>query len=769
MRIIRPADAAPAYTVAAEAFRGLWKAVTGEALPIGTDWGEGPCVLIGADDVLPAAANLLRDRAVDTLGIRYGTDDYCIRSAAYNGQSVLLLAGGRGRSTLYAVYDYFARAAGVRYYWDGDAVPQHDALPLEGWAVQERPRFDYRGLRYFAHRSLARFQAEHWGLADWKREIDWMCKRRLNYFMLRIGHDDVFQRAFPELVPYPDPNAPCPEYDPDSMPGYDDRTVFWSLEYRSKLRKMVLDYAFERDLIHSEDCGTMTHWYSRTPKAYLDAVKPEFVPQTTAGYRQPTGLVWDIRKSENLDRYFKLTEAYVENYGRPELFHTIGLAERMCYEDRTDNLRLKLFTYRQIARRLRDRWPDSKLLIASWDFVMYWKPDEVRKLVDELDPERTLILDYTSENPPEDTCFKAWGFWKRFPWIFGIFHAYESEADMRGDYALIDRRLRDAAEDPYCRGMILWPELSHSDTLMLEYFTDNAWSPRARDVHALIADLCRGRYGADAGYMNGVWEDFFPLLRLTAWSHRPGNPLFGTNQEHLYNLLGQRFVMLRGFEDEQVLRYEEALRFFLSQAGPLDAAFPQVLSELAALSDAQLENPFLRRDAIDLARALVRRRINSGLERLEIVIRDSAAGRGDLTSVATRCDALLALVRGLGELLACSEEFSLAASLSRLSEEAPVNPCFEKTLRRNASCGYCRTQIAELFPGLYLPAMERYFDFLRALPADPRTAERPDWAGLDKSLMQAFIDAPLPQLSARPLRAVLADLVRLTAAVDYTL
>ena len=30
---------------------------------------------------------------------------------------------------------------------------------------------------------------------------------------------------------------------------------------------------------------------------------------------------------------------------------------------------------------------------------------------------------------------------KRFPWIFGIFHAYESEADMRGDYALIEYRL----------------------------------------------------------------------------------------------------------------------------------------------------------------------------------------------------------------------------------------------------------------------------------------------------------------------------------------
>ena len=110
MRIIRPADAAPAYTIAAEAFRDLWKAVTGETIQIGTEWADEPCVLIGADDVLPAADALLRGGAVDSLGIRYGTDDYCIRSAKREGQDVLLLAGGRGRSTIYAVYDYFTRA-----------------------------------------------------------------------------------------------------------------------------------------------------------------------------------------------------------------------------------------------------------------------------------------------------------------------------------------------------------------------------------------------------------------------------------------------------------------------------------------------------------------------------------------------------------------------------------------------------------------------------------------------------------------------------------
>ena len=35
-----------------------------------------------------------------------------------------------------------------------------------GMDVVETPRFRYRGLRYFAHRGLHRFQAEHWDLDD---------------------------------------------------------------------------------------------------------------------------------------------------------------------------------------------------------------------------------------------------------------------------------------------------------------------------------------------------------------------------------------------------------------------------------------------------------------------------------------------------------------------------------------------------------------------------------------------------------------------------
>lgn len=525
---------------------------------------------------------------------------------------------------------------------------------------------------------------------------------------------------------------------------------------------MVLAYAFERDLIHSEDCGTMTHWYSRTPVSYLNTVKPDFLPQATPGYRQPTGQVWDIRKPGVLEQYFKLTDAYVQNYGKPELFHTIGLAERMCYTERRDNLNLKLYTYRRIARYLRDKYPDSKLLIASWDFVMYWEPEEVQKLMQMFDPKHTILLDYTSESTSPENYFKNWNVQHRFPWMFGIFHAYESNSDIRGDYAHITERLKEAVDDEACQGMIFWPELSHSDTLMLEYFTDAAWKPLQKDAHECIYDLCRGRYGKDADYMQSLWEAFFPLIRLSQWKYDRKRPTFQMNRDYLQSFLCQPFVLLQSEHPENAERFDSAIRFYAAEGEAYADSFAPVLTALAGLTDAQLENAFLFRDAMDIARSTVSRRINMGILRLEVIIRDTLADVNDGAEIPSLCAAILHLTELFGELLTMHEDYSLNASFERLAKEAPVNPCFETTLKRNASCGYCQSHIAELVPNFYLPELRFYFAQLckDGKMADLR-AKQPDYLAKYREITDAFVEKPLAEMQTKtekPWRKLMLEL-----------
>ena len=173
--VVYPAQAHSAYKIAAQTFTQLAEKIAGACSHMMTDDeysnlppNEELTVLIGNDAANQIAAKLYLSGKISHFGIRYGTDDYCIRTATIDGSAFLLLAGGRPRATIYAVYRYFERFCGCRWFWDGDRITKVP-LPFSDIDVTESPRFDYRGLRYFAHRSLHRFQAEHWSLEDWER------------------------------------------------------------------------------------------------------------------------------------------------------------------------------------------------------------------------------------------------------------------------------------------------------------------------------------------------------------------------------------------------------------------------------------------------------------------------------------------------------------------------------------------------------------------------------------------------------------------------
>ena len=767
LKILIPDQGEIAYRRAGEAFRELYEKVTGVS-PELIDRYEPGCDLavIGSDAVNDFTAQAFAEDRIDSFRIRYGTDDYAIRSVKAEGQVWLFLAGGRGRSTLYAVYDFFERAADCSYYWDGDVIHRLDSVPLDGMDVSESPRFDWRGLRYFAHRGLHRFQAEHWSLEDWKKEIDWMLKRRLNYFMMRIGHDDVFQRAFPDTVDYP--SATCRS--PEAGPGYDDRTLFWPLEFRSELRKKALEYARERDLIHSEDCGTMTHWYSRTPIQFLEKKQPVLLSQASAGYAEKTGLCWDPRVKENMDNYLKITDVYAGYYGEPAVFHTIGLAERLISSDWHENRKMKLFAYRRILERIREKYPASKMLIAAWDFFCLWKGDEVKALLDELDPERTLILDYTSEHDDPRVTFPSWGVVGRFPWIFGIFHAFEAQNDIRGPYDRTGERLKTADADPFCRGMVFWPELSHSDTLMLDYLARNSWRPGELVIEELCADFSRKRYGSGCGEaMNEVWQAFLPIVKLVDWSHnspaRPGDPDYAQychqnwdNRVYLTEMLGACAYLTT-----HPGPYMEYWEYLLGKVSAMASDAARILTLLSGLPGEAWDNPFVRRDAVDIAQSLIGRWCQWAVWKILLLKNEFMKGEDTVPQIEELAGAVMALSEKQAEVLACHEDYSMYKTLEGLRAVCPVNPVFEETLKRNQVNSYCRQACYEPWKWLYLSEQRAYFDWLgENLAAGNRGAWSMPDPSVEAGLFARFMETPLEEMKS-PCRGDLPSVLRRAA------
>lgn len=747
--ILKPTQGEPVYDEAAGVFQAMYEKITGVRLAIcEEDDGVSDLFVIGSDAVNDFVMNEMFEQRLSGFGIRYGTDDYAIRSCTVGTRKVVYLAGGRGRSTLYAVYDYFERYAGCHYFWDGDVIPKADSICMDNIDICESPRFEYRGLRYFAHRGLKRFQAEHWSFTDWKQEIDWMLKKRLNFFMMRIGMDDVWQRAFPDTVPYPETyrtadgvNADTVGYEEwgGDVVGYDDRSDFWTPEYRGKLREQILAYARLMDLTYPTDCGTMTHWYSRTPAEYLETYKPKFLAQADNQYvGSETGCVWDFRKEEEMSRYMHLTETMVQEYEKQTgLFHTIGLGERRMFKEKEKNFALKQFAYRRITENIRQRYPNAKLMLASWDFIGWWTPQEVQALVKELDPERCIILDYTSEaNDPADG-FLNWGVVGKFPWIFGLFHAYESENELRGPYDRSDERLKVAMEDPFCKGMILWPELSHSDPLVLEYLAQNAWSPLKMSVEAITERFCTNRYGAQAEVMNDCWQKLLPLIKLGDWggySRRAEDDPLSLEYHSswfAHNDLWSTFTVCL-----QDCWHDKRLPLYYAQKAertkPMLADILSAMKQLAQVDDNQA---FVLRDTMDLVRTVLGRFMN-------YLIAASVARVRDKTFLKQAKAQYLKMLATMAELVSLNSDFSIYQTLLELQKTAPVNPDFEKTLKRNINNRYCAQPAYELITQVFVKEAVLAFDWLLQTETDAR----PNFRHEMRAICKEFIEMPLEMM-----------------------
>ncbi len=786
LAVLAPGTGEKAYQLAAEAFADMWSKVTGQrpaVVKASTDVGPAPVtplpagdmVLIGSDAVQPAIRDMIRRRVLEALDIKYGSDDYRLLSVEDGGRRWLIVAGGSGRSTLYAVYDFFRRQAGVEYFWDGDRIPQAAHIDYSRVDVTEKPRFEYRGLRYFAHRGLHRFQAEHWDLADWQREIDWLVKKRFNLFMLRTGIDDLFQRAFPGKVTYP----PEDGKDPDGVDrSYDDRTSFWPLKYRGELRKQVLQYARDRGLLHPEDVGTITHWYSHTPSSFY-ASHPDFpvITDQKRGYKLGTHAIWDIDKQAAWDAYWRLTETHIREFGggTPRLFHTIGMAERTFGTDDRDNLQRKRYVYRKTQQRLRENYPDAPLLIASWDLIGWgWKNEDVQQLLTEFDPAKTILLDYTVDDPSRIT-FRDWNALGHFPWIFGIFHSYARNSDIHEDYALVAERLRMAAEDSKCVGMVMWTEISHSDTFLLEYLADNSWQPVRITADDAGKRFCQGRYAPQlAARMEPIWKSLLQVSQAVQWNH--GAPRRYGLSEPQFHMIGTPLPL--GATAEKLAEMQPEYTALIKGL-PGGAA---ALAGLASLCEGCADNDLWRRDAIDMGRTVANRLLLA--LQMQAAHRAAAWQANQIDAASIRKLAALnqETLAALAGLLAFSDDYSMTATLKRLERAEPlggitprVNPHSELTLKGNGECGYCRSHHYELVRHVYPQESRAVWDVVLAQldKGERKPWKRPaELSQQAKQIQDQFYATPLAQMAppAAGSHAELAQaLLRLQALVEQFL
>lgn len=139
--VVTQAGASPAEQHAARELRDHLEKITGAKIPLraaGTEAAPGS-IVVGQG---PLARKLFPDVRWEQLG----QEQTLIRSK----NEVLLVAGGRPRGTLYAVYRLLSQKCGVRWWapW-ATSIPKNPELALPPMNWSETPAFEYRDTFWF--------------------------------------------------------------------------------------------------------------------------------------------------------------------------------------------------------------------------------------------------------------------------------------------------------------------------------------------------------------------------------------------------------------------------------------------------------------------------------------------------------------------------------------------------------------------------------------------------------------------------------------------
>jgi hypothetical protein len=176
--VVVPSEASVLEVLAAREVRRYVYLRTGALLQVVTDFGasKGDVVLVGRKDrraVREVADVTARE---PTQGL--APQEYLLRRLRQGGRNVLLIAGGDELGALYGAYR-FAEHLGVRFYLDGDVVPDARIRPVLP-AIDDtgRPLFNLRGIHPFHDFPEG---PDWWNLDDYKAILAQLAKLRMNF------------------------------------------------------------------------------------------------------------------------------------------------------------------------------------------------------------------------------------------------------------------------------------------------------------------------------------------------------------------------------------------------------------------------------------------------------------------------------------------------------------------------------------------------------------------------------------------------------------
>lgn len=660
--------------------------------------------LIGSDRRNRFSRRLLKDGHLQVLRrMPDHRDAFVICGEEVSGAEVLLLAGLNPIGTLYSVYEYLETGCRVGFFQDGEHVPRSKRLPIVGLESVKRPRFDNRlHFAWNAHRAIKKYHSFWWTLEDWKREFDWMVKRRMNMVRLDMGYysrfaGDAFEQAFPEIGP--EPEETMYRRFAGWIVGWG-----WPPKYRRKLTQQLLQYGRKLGIrfIYSLSYGTVAFRFKDKHPEY------KYLPGNQYGEsRQISPYDANGYKVER-----KHLSKIIELFATDHLYMYTPYAEIDVGEGSMDrNLTMRIKAGKRIRKLIKDVDPQGVWVTDTWDMACStrWNASVVRKYLDSFPTGGMYVYDTAAEIMP---LYRKYGWWHGKKWAFGVIHCFAGKETLHGNPRQLIRRAREASSCRTCTGLFMIPESTHHNVMFWDLTTHLAWSPDVIQFDDYLREYVARRYGTEL--LEPMCEAWRKIARVV---YGPvGRGLIG----HVY--LKHPWYQwpedcpLFGEVKPGFLRQMESVKKELHLLG-------EALGILLKYRRRQRDNPVYVEDVIVVFRTFVEKYFHLEAGKAYLAFKDGAK-----KAFQKRRDRAINVPSLLADVLSACPSYSINRTISDACRVRGHNRHLPEMIRQACiNVGYVNNDVYEQFHGQYIPRTQAYFDLLSdKLARGDRTITRKD-------------------------------------------
>jgi len=457
----------------------------------------------------------------------------------------ILLRGSNGVSVASAFYFYLKNYCHCNISWDGSNLRVSHPLPLVPQRVHKVSPYKYR---YYLNYCTFNYSMSWWGWKRWQWEIDWMAMHGINMPLALTGQNEIWYKVYRSLG-----------FTAADLKGFFSGPAYFNWFWMGNLDGW--DGPLPRDwmtshVILQKQILARERSLGMTPvlPAFTGHVPPSFHIRYPEAKLKKTN--WgagfaDVNILDPSDPMFQLIgkkfiAEEIKTFGTDHLYSADTFNENV--PPTSDSTFLDGVS-KKVLSAMTAVDPDAIWVMQGWLFLndsKYWKPTQIRALLNAVPDNRMIILDLWSETTP--VWNKTDAYYGK-PWIWCMLLNFGGNISLFGRMDQVAGGPAAALHDSLAgklTGIGLTPEGIGQNPVMYELMMANTWRDKAIDLNSWLKAYAWSRYGKKDPLAEQAWG----VLRNTVYRADRGEggpesiltarPCFARNANWTYTHLSYR-------------------------------------------------------------------------------------------------------------------------------------------------------------------------------------------------------------------------------------